>query len=197
MEIHNQDEHQKLILGNSNVFIFYYKNDCDKMIQKFDELSETYKNYKFLKVDLNSVEIADLKVSPTIKYFFEGKETENYSGKSLDKLELFVEKYFIQKVDEHDKFNHYIENFNGLIVVDFTATWCGPCKSITPYYHELNQNYNNILFLKVDVDDNEETTANCDISSMPTFQFYKNQEKVGQFSGANKNKLLELIKSNN
>jgi len=84
-----------------------------------------------------------------------------------------------------------------LIICYFTATWCGPCKNITPYFHELNEKYKNVLFLKVDVDENEETTQECDINSMPTFQFYKSQNKVGQFSGADKNKLLNLIQTNN
>lgn len=197
MEVKSLQEYQQLLLGNSNAFVFYYKNDSNEMIQLFDKLSQSYKNYRFMKVDLNKIEVPDLKVSPTVKYFVNGDEVDKYSGKSLEKLDLFVSKFFIQKVDEHDKFRYYIENFNGLVVVDFTATWCGPCKSITPYFHQLNEEYKNVLFLKVDVDDNEETTQECDISSMPTFQFYKEQNKVGQFSGADKDKLLNLIKSNN
>ena len=170
MEIKSLSEYQKLLQGNSNVFIFYYKNDSDEIINKFNQLSEVYKNYKFLKVDLTQVDIQDLKVSPTIKYFVNGKEIDSYSGKSIEKMSLFIIKYFIEKVDEHKTFKYYIDNFNGLVVVDFTATWCGPCKKITPYYHELNEKYNNVLFLKVDVDDNEETTEHCNINSMPTFQ---------------------------
>lgn len=197
MEVKSFQEYQQLLLGNSNTFVFYYKNESEEMIQKFNNLGENYKNYRFLIVNLNQIEIPELKVSPTIKYFIDGKEVDNYSGKSIEKLDLFVNKFFIQKVDDHEKFQYYVDNFNGLIVVDFTATWCGPCKSITPYFHQLNEEYKNVLFLKVDVDDNEETTQECDINSMPTFQFYKGQNKVGQFSGADKNKLLNLIKSNN
>lgn len=197
MEVKSLQEYQQLLLGNSNAFVFYYKNDSNEMIQLFDKLSQSYKNYRFMKVDLNKIEVPDLKVSPTVKYFVNGDEVDKYSGKSLEKLDLFVSKFFIQKVDEHEKFRYYIENFSGLIVVDFTATWCGPCKSITPYFHQLNEEYKNVLFLKVDVDDNEETTQECDISSMPTFQFYKEQKKLGQFSGADKDKLLYLVKSNN
>ncbi len=197
MEVKSIKEYQQLILLNINTFVFYYKNDSEEIIQKYDKLSEKYKNYRFLKINLNQVEVPDLKVSPTIKYFVNGQEVDNYSGKSLDKLYLFVTKFFIQKVDDHKTFRYYVDNFNGLIVVDFTAIWCGPCKEITPYFHKLNEEYKNVLFLKVDVDDNEETTQECDINSMPTFQFYKSQNKVGQFSGADKNKLLNLIQSNN
>jgi len=197
MDVKSIKEYKQLLLGNSNTFVLYYKNDSEEIINKYNKLSENYKNYRFLKVNLNEIEVPDLKVSPTIKYFVNSEEIDNYSGKSLDKLYLFVSKFFIQTVDDHEKFLYYLENYNGLIVVDFTATWCGPCKNITPYFHELNEKYKNVLFLKVDVDENEETTQECDINSMPTFQFYKSQNKVGQFSGADKNKLLNLIQTNN
>lgn len=197
MEVKSLNEYQQLVLGNTNTFVFYYKNDLDDMVNKFNQLSESYSNCRFLRVDLTKIDVPDLKVSPTIKYFMDGTEVDNYSGKSVDKLFLFVSKFFIQKVDDHEMFLFYKNNFNGLVVVDFTATWCGPCKTIIPYYHELNSKYNNVLFLKIDVDDNEETTQECDISSMPTFQFYKNQELITQFSGADKKKLLNLIETNN
>ncbi|KAJ1639531.1 thioredoxin [Pavlovales sp. CCMP2436] len=72
-----------------------------------------------------------------------------------------------------------------LVVIDFTATWCGPCKAIAPIVEQLGER-DDIVVVKVDVDDNSETAAACGISSMPTFQFYKNGVKIHQFSGANK-----------
>ncbi|XP_062985260.1 thioredoxin-like [Elgaria multicarinata webbii] len=82
-----------------------------------------------------------------------------------------------------------------LIVVDFSATWCGPCKVIKPFFHSLQEKYPNVIFLEVDVDDAQEVATYCDVKCMPTFQFYKNNEKVHEFSGANKEKLEETIKN--
>ncbi|KAM8881990.1 thioredoxin b [Synchiropus picturatus] len=72
-----------------------------------------------------------------------------------------------------------------LVVVDFTATWCGPCKMIAPVFKELSHLHTNVVFLKVDVDDVPDVTEEYNISAMPTFVFIKNKQKVHHFSGAN------------
>ncbi|XP_003227375.1 thioredoxin [Anolis carolinensis] len=81
-----------------------------------------------------------------------------------------------------------------LVVVDFSATWCGPCKMIKPFFHSLSEKYPDVTFIEIDVDDAQDVAAHCDVKCMPTFQFYKNKEKVHEFSGANKEKLEETIK---
>ncbi|XP_014164260.1 thioredoxin [Geospiza fortis] len=82
-----------------------------------------------------------------------------------------------------------------LIVVDFSATWCGPCKMIKPFFHSLCEKYGDVIFIEIDVDDAQDVASHCDVKCMPTFQFYKNGKKVQEFSGANKEKLEETIKS--
>eukprot|EP00004_Rigifila_ramosa_P016375 TRINITY_DN3882_c0_g1_i1.p1 TRINITY_DN3882_c0_g1~~TRINITY_DN3882_c0_g1_i1.p1 ORF type:complete len:119 (-),score=41.45 TRINITY_DN3882_c0_g1_i1:51-377(-) len=81
-----------------------------------------------------------------------------------------------------------------LVVIDFTASWCGPCKRIAPVYHEMAQTYNGkAVLLKVDVDENEEIAARFSIRSMPTFVFLKSKAEVERFSGASPEKLKETI----
>ncbi|XP_053858714.1 thioredoxin isoform X2 [Vidua macroura] len=82
-----------------------------------------------------------------------------------------------------------------LVIVDFSATWCGPCKMIKPFYHSLSEKYSDAIFIEIDVDDAQDVASHCDVKCMPTFQFYKNGNKVQEFSGANKEKLEETIKS--
>uniref|UniRef100_A0A8C2KCI0 Thioredoxin n=1 Tax=Cyprinus carpio TaxID=7962 RepID=A0A8C2KCI0_CYPCA len=84
---------------------------------------------------------------------------------------------------------------NKLVVVDFTATWCGPCQNIAPFYKELSekQENSNVVFLKVDVDDAQDVASFCDIKCMPTFHFYKDGKKIDEFSGSNQSKLEEKI----
>mmetsp|Transcript_25185 Transcript_25185/g.39551 ORF Transcript_25185/g.39551 Transcript_25185/m.39551 type:complete len:92 (-) Transcript_25185:144-419(-) len=85
-----------------------------------------------------------------------------------------------------------------LTIVDFTATWCGPCQRIAPLYEEMAAKEENksCNFIKVDVDENEETAAACGIQSMPTFQFYKSGKKVTEFSGADPAKLAQCVAQN-
>ncbi|XP_078036096.1 thioredoxin-like [Augochlora pura] len=71
-----------------------------------------------------------------------------------------------------------------LVVVDFTATWCGPCQRIAPVFEQLSVKYPNALFLKVDVDKCTETAAVQGVSAMPTFIFYRNQTKLDLCQGA-------------
>ena len=56
---------------------------------------------------------------------------------------------------------------NRLVIVDFTATWCGPCQRIAPVYEQLSNKHAAALFLKVDVDQCPETAASNNVSSMP------------------------------
>merc|ERR1712232_1007010 len=67
---------------------------------------------------------------------------------------------------------------NQLVVIDFTASWCGPCKMIAPLFKEMSEEITGVVFLKVDVDENPETAAKYSVSAMPTFLFIKGGEVV-------------------
>jgi len=80
-----------------------------------------------------------------------------------------------------------------LVVVDFTATWCGPCQRIAPTIDRMASELREVIFLKVDVDDNQETAGACGVECMPTFQLFKNGEKIGQVEGADEGRLRAII----
>eukprot|EP01018_Ginkgo_biloba_P004316 Gb_24299 [translate_table: standard] len=80
-----------------------------------------------------------------------------------------------------------------IVVVDFTASWCGPCKMITPFYSELSDKYPQLVFLKVDVDDMAELSATWDVRAMPTFIFIKDGKQIDKLVGANKPELEKKI----
>ena len=72
-----------------------------------------------------------------------------------------------------------------LVVVDFFATWCGPCKQIAPQFAELSGAHKKVMFLKVDVDHNRDLSGKYEVSSMPTFLFMKNGKVLDKMAGAN------------
>ena len=82
-----------------------------------------------------------------------------------------------------------LHNSNKKLVVDFTATWCGPCQRIAPTFKELSAEYKDILFVKVDVDEFEEVTEEMEITCMPTFLFLKNKKIIYKLEGADEVKL--------
>ncbi|KAJ3238409.1 hypothetical protein HDU81_007890 [Chytriomyces hyalinus] len=81
--------------------------------------------------------------------------------------------------------------------VDWFATWCGPCKVISPVFAEMAKEYTNLVFVKVDVDEVPEAAEGAGIRAMPTFQFYKSGKKIDELVGANAGKLRELIAKHN
>eukprot|EP00698_Gefionella_okellyi_P006374 TRINITY_DN15730_c0_g1_i1.p1 TRINITY_DN15730_c0_g1~~TRINITY_DN15730_c0_g1_i1.p1 ORF type:complete len:225 (+),score=32.99 TRINITY_DN15730_c0_g1_i1:34-675(+) len=81
---------------------------------------------------------------------------------------------------------------NSLIVIDFFAEWCGPCKFMSPVLEQLAQQHTNVIFLKIDVDDHQ-TEIGQGISSMPTFYFVKGGQVVDKTVGANQAELQQKV----
>lgn len=83
------------------------------------------------------------------------------------------------------------------VVVDFYADWCGPCKRIAPDIEQLSEKNQTVIFLKVNVDTEEEIASKYDVSSMPTFMFFKDGNKVGEVIGANLKAITQKIEDLN
>ena len=72
-----------------------------------------------------------------------------------------------------------------LLVVDFFATWCGPCKKLSPTLDEVSEEYGDrVNIVKVDVDESEDLAMTYGIRSVPTVLFFKNGQQVDKFVGA-------------
>lgn len=72
-----------------------------------------------------------------------------------------------------------------LLVVDFYATWCGPCKKLSPTLDEVSEELGEqVNIVKVDVDESEDLAMDYGIRSVPTVLFFKNGQQVDKFVGA-------------
>ncbi|CAJ1931671.1 unnamed protein product [Sphenostylis stenocarpa] len=82
---------------------------------------------------------------------------------------------------------------NKLMVIDFTASWCGPCKYMDPIIKEFAAKYTNVEFIKIDVDELMEVAQAFEVQTMPTFILIKKGKIVEKVVGAKKEELQKLI----
>jgi thioredoxin 1 len=82
-----------------------------------------------------------------------------------------------------------------LVVIDFWAEWCGPCKMVGPIIDEISETYKDqVVVGKVDVDNNDGATSKYGIRNIPTVLFIKNGEVVDKLVGAaGKNIFIEKV----
>ncbi|MBR5404124.1 MAG: thioredoxin [Bacteroidales bacterium] len=101
------------------------------------------------------------------------------------------------KVATNTNFNELLQD-EKLVIVDFWATWCGPCRMLSPILDQVEEEMpDQITVVKVNVDDADEIAAQYRIMSIPTLLFVKNGEIVDKTVGAMpKPALLEKIKAN-
>lgn len=106
----------------------------------------------------------------------------------------------MQQITQND-FNTEVEQFNGVVLADFYADWCGPCRMLSPMLDQLsNENQDEqVKFVKINVDQNQELAGKFGVMSIPTVVFFKNGQYVGEQVGVASQefykKALEQVKS--
>jgi thioredoxin 1 len=79
------------------------------------------------------------------------------------------------------------------LLVQYTASWCNPCKQLTPRLSNLSNKYSDVTFVKVDVDENMDSARELLISTVPTVMIYNGETLVNRSTGANHDNVYSKI----
>lgn len=100
----------------------------------------------------------------------------------------------VLEITSRQEFEEYIKQ-NKCVIADFYATWCGPCKRITPLLQSLQEKYPDIQTCKVDVEELEYLTILYNVKAMPTLIAFYNENIVKRVVGSNENEITNLFES--
>ncbi len=110
-----------------------------------------------------------------------------------------VEGFYMENITKATDTNweNEVLGHDGLVLVDFWAEWCGPCRMVAPVIEEVSKEVENVKVCKLNVDENPGTASKYQISGIPTMLFFKDGKPVDQVVGfTNKENLTGVINRN-
>lgn len=105
----------------------------------------------------------------------------------------------VYELQTHDQIDKIADKFpKRLIIIDFWAEWCGPCKEMKPIFAELASEYQDGIFISINIDEDSsgELKKQYGIQSIPMFVFIKDNTVIDYMMGANKSELINKINTN-
>ena len=112
-------------------------------------------------------------------------------------LSSLFEASTLHHMESDDELRAMIGQSEGrLVVVDWSATWCGPCRVMLPVMEALSRldEMKGVTFIHADIDELPEASAEAGVSHVPTFHLIKQQHLVATLTGADEAQLLQLIR---
>lgn len=102
----------------------------------------------------------------------------------------------IKYIESEQDFNTDVLESKDIILVDFFATWCGPCNMLSPILEEISKEDDKIKICKVDIDKCSTLAVKYEIEFVPTMLIFKNGENISRIDGlTDKNEILEHLKN--
>lgn len=98
----------------------------------------------------------------------------------------------VEKITDNN-FEEKVLNHKGTVLLDFWASWCGPCRMMSPVVEEIAESRPDVLVGKVNVDEEEQLSARFKIFSIPTFIVLKDGKVQAQTAGARPKSALEAL----
>jgi thioredoxin 1 len=103
-------------------------------------------------------------------------------------------------ISSTEEFNDAVASAgDSLVVIDYSTSWCGPCKIIAPKYDEFSEKYKNVAFLKVMGDSSpaaDKLMRSQGVRALPSFHFWKGGKQIDSISGAKTQALQDAIEAN-
>ena len=117
-----------------------------------------------------------------------GDELDRIKKKQMDEFLKYQQDKSTREqipVIDLDSLNFYdVISQNKLLLVDFWAEWCGPCKSMHPIFSRMAKKYEQVRFARVNVDNSQDVAKKFNVQSIPTFIMFKNGQVAQQMVGA-------------
>merc|ERR1712187_698745 len=225
-KVKSQEEFDQVLKDNELVvcdFTAAWCGPCQMIGPKFKAMAKkqqkdgknmlgTDKLVKFIKVEQTEnkevIEKAGVGCYPSFYLYKDGKKVDSLEGADEEGLALkikklinpdYVEVHYANFAETKDEFDDILKN-NEVVFVDFTASWCPPCKMIKPIYEEWAEKFKDndkVKFVKSDVDENDAVAQEYAIKSMPTFKVFKSgkEDESGGFGGASADKLKTMVET--
>ncbi|WP_278045737.1 thioredoxin [Clostridium butyricum] len=100
----------------------------------------------------------------------------------------------VKHINEKEFENEVLKG-NGVVVVDFFATWCGPCKMLAPVLEEVQDEMKSVKIVKIDIDQNPDAAAEYGVKNIPTIKIFKDGKELTTNVGfMPKESLKDMIK---
>ncbi|XP_060214504.1 thioredoxin H7-like isoform X2 [Lycium barbarum] len=187
---------------------------CKYMEPVLNDFAAKYADVEFVKIDVD--ELADVaqeyevQAMPSFVLIRKGKVVDKVVGADKDGLQKKIEKHRAHNMPTTPQIKgsqvmafhsstkwklHFdaLKDTNKLVVIDFTATWCGPCKYMEPVINDFAAKYTDVEFVKIDVDELADVAQEYEVQAMPTFVLIKKGKVVDKIVGADKDGLQKKI----